>query len=313
MKAPFGDNEADIVSYLRIYINKAGKYAYAAVPTPPSNSNADVVATTEWVNDKLSGYKPTQTAKSSPTASGSTTSFIDTISQDANGVITATKKSLPTASTSTAGIVQLNNGRTSTSTTVAPTANALKSAYDNCIHTSGTNQVINDCTTFRFDGTADWTVGDGALHTVNNIELRDVNDYLGGYLQTQRTAANNYVMDLVCRAPTGASGAASSTALTLVITQSNGKYVGFPTPAATSNAAVGATTEWVNSRIDESWKRVTVGSSGVLENHAINVLTLSGAHTLYPPASLDNSGNRHFYLLATNTTNTARTLKFYRY
>lgn len=356
MAAPFGDNEANITSYLRLYINKAGKYAYATVPTPPSNSNADVVATTEWVNDKLSGYKPTQTAKSSPTASGSTTSFIDTITQDANGVITATKKnvsfsgykttqtavsdptasgtatsfidtisqnangvitatkkSLPTASTSTAGIVQLNNGRTSTSTTVAPTANALKSAYDNCIHTSGTNQVINDCTTFRFDGTADWTVGDSAAHTINNIELRDVNDYLAGYLQTQRTASNNYVTNLVCRAPTGTSGAASSAAITIYITTSNGKYVGFPTPAATSNGAIGATTEWVNSRIDESWKRVTVGSSGVLENHAINVLTLTGTHKLYPPASLANSGNRHFYLLAINTSNQARSLKFFRY
>jgi hypothetical protein len=37
---------------------------------------------------------------------------------------------LPTASTSGAGVVQLNDGYASTSTTLAPTANALKSVYD---------------------------------------------------------------------------------------------------------------------------------------------------------------------------------------
>ena len=51
-----------------------------------------------------SDYKPTQTAVSSPSASGNTTSFIDTISQNANGVITATKKTIPTASGTVAGI-----------------------------------------------------------------------------------------------------------------------------------------------------------------------------------------------------------------
>ena len=52
-----------------------------------------------------SGYKPVQTAVSDPTASSTTsTTFIDTISQNANGVITATKKTLPTASSTVAGI-----------------------------------------------------------------------------------------------------------------------------------------------------------------------------------------------------------------
>ena len=52
-----------------------------------------------------SSYKTTQTAVTDPTASTSTsTTFIDTISQDANGVITATKKTLPKyAGSSSAG------------------------------------------------------------------------------------------------------------------------------------------------------------------------------------------------------------------
>ena len=54
-----------------------------------------------------SGYKPIQTAVSSPTASSTATAFIDTISQNTNGVITATKKNLPTASTTVAGITKI--------------------------------------------------------------------------------------------------------------------------------------------------------------------------------------------------------------
>ena len=54
-----------------------------------------------------SGYKPIQTAVSSPSASSTATAFIDTISQNTNGVITATKKNLPTASSTVAGITKL--------------------------------------------------------------------------------------------------------------------------------------------------------------------------------------------------------------
>ena len=52
-----------------------------------------------------SEYKVLQTAKSSPTASGTDISFIDTVSQDANGEITATRKSVRSASTSQTGVV----------------------------------------------------------------------------------------------------------------------------------------------------------------------------------------------------------------
>lgn len=42
----------------------------------------------------LSGYKTKQLSVDSPTASSTATAFIDTISQDENGVITATKKNI---------------------------------------------------------------------------------------------------------------------------------------------------------------------------------------------------------------------------
>lgn len=52
-------------------------------------------------------YKLKQTAKTDPTASGTTITAIDTISQNSNGDITATKKTIRGATTSQTGIVQL--------------------------------------------------------------------------------------------------------------------------------------------------------------------------------------------------------------
>lgn len=59
-----------------------------------------------------SSFKTTQTAVTDPTASGTSTTFIKTISQNANGVITATKANLPEASTSVKGIIQITGANT---------------------------------------------------------------------------------------------------------------------------------------------------------------------------------------------------------
>lgn len=52
-------------------------------------------------------YKLKQTAKTDPTASGTTLTAIDTITQNSNGDITATKKTIQSATTSQQGVVQL--------------------------------------------------------------------------------------------------------------------------------------------------------------------------------------------------------------
>jgi hypothetical protein len=65
-----------------------------------SNSREYIWNGTKWEKFGLDGdaasgnYKPIQTAVSSPSADGNSTAFIDTISQDANGKITATKKNV---------------------------------------------------------------------------------------------------------------------------------------------------------------------------------------------------------------------------
>lgn len=79
----------------------------------------------------LSGYKTKQTAVNDPTTGNSTSiSFIDTISQNENGVITATKNNISSASTSQTGIVQLSSATNSSSETLAATPKAVKAAYD---------------------------------------------------------------------------------------------------------------------------------------------------------------------------------------
>lgn len=51
-----------------------------------------------------SGYKPKQTAVTDPAASGDSYSFIDSFTQDANGVASVTKKTIPDASPSESGV-----------------------------------------------------------------------------------------------------------------------------------------------------------------------------------------------------------------
>lgn len=67
-----------------------------------------------------------------PSASGTTTSFIDSVSQT-NGKISATKKTITSASTSAAGIVKLSSSTSSTSESLAATPKAVKTAYDKAV------------------------------------------------------------------------------------------------------------------------------------------------------------------------------------
>ncbi len=77
-------------------------------------------------------YKVLQSDVASPATNSNTKviEFIDTITQNQQGVITATKGTIRGASTSQTGIVQLSSATNSTSTTLAATASAVKAAYD---------------------------------------------------------------------------------------------------------------------------------------------------------------------------------------
>ena len=83
-----------------LYLSSNGSWQMAEA-TPTQNSTVPVQS--GGVYTALNGKKNVQTAKSDPTASGNSLSFIDTISQNANGEITATKKTVTTDASPTQG------------------------------------------------------------------------------------------------------------------------------------------------------------------------------------------------------------------
>lgn len=88
-----------------------GKADKVASATAGNFAALDVHGNLTDSGHKHSDYKTQQTAVSDPaipsTGTTTATAFIDSISQNENGVITPTKKNLPEASTSAKGIVQL--------------------------------------------------------------------------------------------------------------------------------------------------------------------------------------------------------------
>lgn len=100
-----------------------------------TGNNTDGAMTQAAVQTALAGYKPTQTAQNSPSASGNTLAFIDTISQDTNGVITATKKNISGATASAAGITKLYTG-TGTNTDGAMSQAAVNTALGSYVLTT---------------------------------------------------------------------------------------------------------------------------------------------------------------------------------
>lgn len=89
-------------------------------------------STVQW--DSMDGnFKTKQSPVSDPAADGTTITAIDTVSQNANGEITATKKTIRTGNGSNTGVVKLSDSTSSTSGVsggVAATPAAVKAAYD---------------------------------------------------------------------------------------------------------------------------------------------------------------------------------------
>lgn len=115
---PSDTSKQDVLTFNTAYDASTNKAATMADITAAGNAKADKVTnatsghfagldTNGNLTDsgsKASDFKTVQTAVSDPTASGNATSFIDTISQDTNGVITVTKKTVPTVAKSTATV-----------------------------------------------------------------------------------------------------------------------------------------------------------------------------------------------------------------
>ena len=106
--------------------------------------------------EDIDGKKDKQTAKTSPSASGSTLAFIDTISQDEEGVITATKKNVSVA-----------NNLTTTAAGSVLDARQGKALDDAMVHNTG-NETVEGIKTFN----------DGWLTKINAILKNGTSPYV---------------------------------------------------------------------------------------------------------------------------------------
>lgn len=141
-KIPGYADTADIQAALRLY--HYGSYDFDTTETDPESLiNPSVAYTINDIQDQIDaldlGISPTVLSAKGDliSASGNDTPLV--ISVGSNGTFlkanSATStglewSSLPSGNTSTAGILQLSDSISSTSTTLAATANAVKQAYD---------------------------------------------------------------------------------------------------------------------------------------------------------------------------------------
>lgn len=135
------------------FIDTISQNANGDITVTKKNVNLSAYATAASVTAALANYKPTQTAVSSPTASSTALAFIDTISQNANGVITATKKNIPEASSTTAGLMsaadkaKLEGIATSANNYVHPTFTAFTGTATYSANANTGSVVVNRVTT----------------------------------------------------------------------------------------------------------------------------------------------------------------------
>ena len=122
---------------------------------------SDDQSTKIWQSSE-GNYKIKQSAVSDPTASGTTITAIDTISQNANGEISATKKTIRSATTSQTGVVQLAG---SIGATVSSENNkaASEKAVRDAINALDSNKTSSDGTNVQVKV----TLADGKVSAVN--------------------------------------------------------------------------------------------------------------------------------------------------
>ena len=173
-------------------------------------------------------YKLKQTAKTDPTASGTTITAIDTITQNSNGDITATKKTIRGATTSQTGVVQLAGSIGATVASENNKAASEKAVRDaiNALDVSNVTQAKDDSGTTAYpllmagatdpNGTATTTRYDSGVKLTPSTNTISAN--ISGKSASSDVAA---ALDMNATVPiqegTGVSITASSTAVTVAL------------------------------------------------------------------------------------------------
>lgn len=122
-------------AYTHAVTNKGSAFSsglYKITTNAEGHVTAAIAVTAADIPSLSAYYKTVQTAKTDPTAhsTNTATAFIDTISQDTNGVITATKKNITSATISAKGIVQLSSSSSSSEEGMAATPKGVWAAIN---------------------------------------------------------------------------------------------------------------------------------------------------------------------------------------
>lgn len=188
----------------KLYAVELDKDGNLAVSVPWT---ATTIEGNEELEELLSGYKTRQPVKSSPTATNDTsTEFIDTISQDANGVITATKKKLPTYTNVTEDTVSgwgftknavtsvKINGSTKTPTNgvvdLGTISGGTSIPVDDTVSTTSTNPVQNKIVTAYIDSEVERAIG--YAEEVANTAESEAKNYAEDVANSAKSEANAY-------------------------------------------------------------------------------------------------------------------------
>ena len=288
--------------------NSVGKIGTGKVYGVGIDSSGYLAVKVPWQNDNTIYTHPTHTAYNLNTAG----KFISGLTVDTLGHVTAAaESSLPAATTSAAGIVRLTDSSVSTSTTTAPTANALKSVNDAAKDakatataaqaTANSKGVVNtvaagDGVTVTGGSTADVTVkanlGDTAKLTINTANKVygvgvDASGKLAVKVPWTDTTANSAIQ--LTGDVTG-SGTSSITTTIKDGAVTSKKIGGFTNSAAdfTADASVKVPSAAAVKSFVEGKKYVT--SSGVTEVAAGAGLSVSGGMTSKATVSHNTSG-----------------------
>lgn len=218
------------LTYIAKSVNNAGELKF----TIPTGTGATSVALGNHNHDKV--YKKIQTAVSSPAASNTDISFIDTVSQDTQGKITATKKTVRDASINQSGVVS-----TGTQTFTG-------------------EKTLNDKTHFS-KGFDLKTSSGSAQFNANTVSVSDGTDYVDLYVSTIDGGNGNKTRPLVLNANANGSGNVG-----IGITQ--------PTEKLEVNGSVKATQFKGNADTADKWKTprtFTIGTVGKTVDGSSNV------------------------------------------
>lgn len=216
---------------------------------------------------KPGDFKTKQTAKTDPTASGTTITAIDTIVQNANGEITATKKTIRSASTTQSGVVTLSDSIAQSytqETNKAATEKAVRDAVDGLDYDISLklNKKVDKLTTDFVVGNLAAITREGGITdsgaSVSSFATAAQGDRADSALQGVMLDGagsvlpkNNNIVTIPNAVATGTSGATNG----LMTADDKKKLNGIATGAevnqnAFSNVKVGSTTVAADSKTD---------------------------------------------------------------